>query len=197
MAIRDSAHQATIDWTRGKWPDAKGKYSREHTWHLAGGGKLKASDAGALLPDGYRDKAQFNPENLFVATVASTHMIERTTLHFRDWRYLTGERREMLVRHRARYDQFLRQLIEGCVQDGGHRSVVGSQAYLVVRHRRHQLGCRLVPPRGSRLGGVNRGGLHHARNVGYFGFRNSTFATKYGIAGKEIARAAWVGQAAR
>lgn len=75
MAERDSVHQATIDWTRGKWSDAKGKYSREHTWHLVGGAKLKASDAGALLPDGYRDKAQFNPENLFVATVASAHML--------------------------------------------------------------------------------------------------------------------------
>ena len=71
MAERDSAHQATIDWARGKWSDANGKYSREHTWHQAGGGKLKASDAGAFLPDGYRDKAQFKPENLFVATVES------------------------------------------------------------------------------------------------------------------------------
>ncbi|HWS61107.1 MAG TPA: phage integrase SAM-like domain-containing protein, partial [Steroidobacteraceae bacterium] len=49
MAEPVSEHQATIDWTRGKWSDAKGKYSREHTWHLAGGGKVKASDAGALL----------------------------------------------------------------------------------------------------------------------------------------------------
>ncbi len=42
---------------------------------LAGGAKLKATDAGALLPDDYRDKGRLNPENLFVATMASVHML--------------------------------------------------------------------------------------------------------------------------
>jgi len=49
----------------------KGKYAREHTWHLAGGRKLKATDAGFLQPEGYRDKAHLAAENLFVATIAS------------------------------------------------------------------------------------------------------------------------------
>jgi organic hydroperoxide reductase OsmC/OhrA len=53
----------------------KGKYAREHTWHLAGGTKIKASDTDAMLPEGYRDKNKLNPENLFVATVASAHML--------------------------------------------------------------------------------------------------------------------------
>ena len=75
MTEPDAEHLATIDWTRGKWSHVKGKYAREHTWHLAGGTKLKATDAGALLPDGYRDKAKLNPENLFVATIASAHML--------------------------------------------------------------------------------------------------------------------------
>src|SRR5258706_11112488 len=66
MTEPDAEHLATIDWTRGKWSHVKGKYAREHTWHLAGGTKLKATDAGALLPNGYRDKAKLNPENLFV-----------------------------------------------------------------------------------------------------------------------------------
>jgi hypothetical protein len=58
MTEPDAEHLATIDWTRGKWSHVKGKYAREHTWHLAGGTKLKATDAGALLPEGYRDKAR-------------------------------------------------------------------------------------------------------------------------------------------
>ncbi len=58
MTDPDAEHLATIDWTRGKWSHVKGKYAREHTWHLAGGTKLKATDAGALLPDGYRDKGK-------------------------------------------------------------------------------------------------------------------------------------------
>jgi organic hydroperoxide reductase OsmC/OhrA len=28
-----------------------------------------------MLPEGYRDKIKLNPENLFVATVASAHML--------------------------------------------------------------------------------------------------------------------------
>jgi organic hydroperoxide reductase OsmC/OhrA len=61
--------------TRGKWSHVKGKYAREHTWHLAGGTKIKACDTDAMLPEGYRDKVKLNPENLFVATVASAHIL--------------------------------------------------------------------------------------------------------------------------
>jgi hypothetical protein len=37
MAERDSARQATIKRARGKWSDAKVKYSREYTWYLVSG----------------------------------------------------------------------------------------------------------------------------------------------------------------
>jgi organic hydroperoxide reductase OsmC/OhrA len=75
MTDPEAIQLATIDWTRGKWSHVKGKYAREHTWHLAGGTKLKATDTDAMLPEGYRDKIKLNPENLFVATVASAHML--------------------------------------------------------------------------------------------------------------------------
>jgi hypothetical protein len=71
-------HLATIDWQRGAWSDKKGKYSRQHLCVLAGT-KLKASESGAVLPAGYRDNAPIDPQNLFVATIASVHML--TWLH--------------------------------------------------------------------------------------------------------------------
>jgi hypothetical protein len=40
-------HRATIDWRRSKWSGMRGKHSRDYLWHLAGGAKLKASDAVA------------------------------------------------------------------------------------------------------------------------------------------------------
>ena len=40
------------------------------------------------------------------------HNIDRTTLYFRDWRHLSGERLEALTGHRAQYDRFLRKLIQ-------------------------------------------------------------------------------------
>jgi organic hydroperoxide reductase OsmC/OhrA len=73
MTDSDSQHLTTIAWARGEWSQHKGKYSREHLWHFAGGAKLKASDS--MAPEGYRDKVRLNPENLFVATVASAHML--------------------------------------------------------------------------------------------------------------------------
>jgi organic hydroperoxide reductase OsmC/OhrA len=79
MSDEDLIHLATIDWQRGKWAGFTGKYSREHTWHLSGGAKLKASDSPFMLPEGYRDNAKLDAEKLFVASVASSHML--TWLH--------------------------------------------------------------------------------------------------------------------
>ncbi len=45
----EAIHLVTIDWTRGKWAQSKGKYSREHLWHLGGGAKLKASDSPDVI----------------------------------------------------------------------------------------------------------------------------------------------------
>lgn len=73
MTEPESQHLTTIAWARGEWSHHKGKYSREHLWHFAGGVKLKASDS--MAPEGYRDKLRLNPENLFVATIASAHML--------------------------------------------------------------------------------------------------------------------------
>jgi len=64
MIDSDSLHLTTIAWARGEWSHHKGKYSREHLWHFAGGAKLKASDS--MAPEGYRDEVRLNPENLFV-----------------------------------------------------------------------------------------------------------------------------------
>ena len=72
MSDEDPIHLATIDWQRGKWAGLTGKYSREHTWHLSGGAKLKASDSPFMLPEGYRDNAKLDAEKLFVASVAAS-----------------------------------------------------------------------------------------------------------------------------
>ena len=73
---------AMIDWRRGKWSSAKGKYSRDHTWLLAGGVKLRVSDTEAMVPEAYRDGVQLDPEKMFVATIASAHMLSWLHLTF-------------------------------------------------------------------------------------------------------------------
>lgn len=78
----ETVHLATIDWQRGKWAGAKGKYSREHLWHLVGGAKLKASDSPGMLPKAFADRAAVNPENTLVAAVASAHMLSWLNVAF-------------------------------------------------------------------------------------------------------------------
>src|SRR4051812_2235209 len=44
--------------------------------------------------------------------------IERVSLYFRDWRYLTGKRRRVVMEQRAVYEDFTRQLLSEA-QDNG------------------------------------------------------------------------------
>jgi len=68
-------HLASIAWERGKRADFPGKYVREHLWHFAGGARLGASESPFLTPESYRDNAKLDPEKLYVATIASSHML--------------------------------------------------------------------------------------------------------------------------
>lgn len=43
---------------------------------------------------------------------------ERTSLYFREWRYLTGDRHETVVRQRREYEAFVRSLIGEAQSDG-------------------------------------------------------------------------------
>jgi hypothetical protein len=43
------------------------------------GAKLKASESGALVPAAFCDNTPIDPHNMFVATIASAHML--TWLH--------------------------------------------------------------------------------------------------------------------
>lgn len=53
--------------------------------------------------------------------------IERASLYFRDWRYLTGDRRKELVRHRALYARFLQKLIEAAYEAEGINDYIDSK----------------------------------------------------------------------
>jgi|SRR5580765_3536768 len=74
-----SEHKATITWSRRDDDFLKGKYSREHTWAFDGGLKLPASPSPAVVPAPYSNPADIDPEEAFVASVSSCHML--TFLH--------------------------------------------------------------------------------------------------------------------
>jgi len=70
-----SEHTATIRWTRTGPDFLKGKYSREHTWTFDGGVTVPASPAPSVAPAPWSNPANVDPEEAFVASVSSCHML--------------------------------------------------------------------------------------------------------------------------
>ena len=74
-----AAHTATIAWNRTSPDFLKGRYSREHTWTFDGGLTVAASPSPSVVPAPYSNPAYVDPEEAFVASIASCHML--TFLH--------------------------------------------------------------------------------------------------------------------
>jgi organic hydroperoxide reductase OsmC/OhrA len=78
-----SEHTATIRW-QGAGPDfLKGKYSREHTWTFDGGLTVPASSSPSVVPLPYSNAAHVDPEEAFVASISSCHMLSYLWLAYR------------------------------------------------------------------------------------------------------------------
>jgi len=70
-----SNHKATIHWRRTSEEFLKGKYSREHTWAFDGGAVVQASPSPSVVPAPYSNPAHVDPEEAFVASLSSCHML--------------------------------------------------------------------------------------------------------------------------
>lgn len=68
-------HSAWIAWTRKSADFLQGKYSREHAWTFDGGLTIPASPDPAGVPSPYSNPANVDPEEAFVAAIASCHML--------------------------------------------------------------------------------------------------------------------------
>ena len=70
-----SEHKATIRWAFPGGDFLKGRYSREHTWSFDGGVTVPASSSPAAVPKPYSNEANVDPEEAFVASLSSCHML--------------------------------------------------------------------------------------------------------------------------
>jgi len=71
-----SAYTATIRWTRsGEGDFTKGQYSRAHEWAFDGGLTVPASPSPHVVPAPWNDPAGVDPEEAFVASLSSCHML--------------------------------------------------------------------------------------------------------------------------
>src|SRR2546423_7547656 len=76
MGPKVSAPPATIRWTRtGEGDFAKGQYSRAHEWTFDGGLTVPASPSPHIVPAPWNDPNGIDPEEAFVASLSSCHML--------------------------------------------------------------------------------------------------------------------------
>ena len=69
------SHTATIRWQRGDAPFVDKRYSRAHTWSFDGGLEVAASSSPQVVPLPMSDASAVDPEEAFVAALASCHML--------------------------------------------------------------------------------------------------------------------------
>jgi len=71
-----STYTATVRWSRnGDEGFAKGGYSRAHEWVFDGGAVVPASASPDNVPPGTADEAGVDPEEAFIASLSSCHML--------------------------------------------------------------------------------------------------------------------------
>ena len=68
-------HVASVHWSRDGADFAANSYSRAHEWHFDGGAVVAGSPSPAVVPPPMSDEAAVDPEEAFVASIASCHML--------------------------------------------------------------------------------------------------------------------------
>lgn len=70
-----SQHQAFIHWQCSNGDFLARRYSRAHVWRFDGGAEVRASSSPHVVPPPMSDAMAVDPEEAFVASLASCHML--------------------------------------------------------------------------------------------------------------------------
>jgi organic hydroperoxide reductase OsmC/OhrA len=68
-------HSARIRWERGDAPFTDNRYSRVHRVAFDGGAELRGSSSPHVVAPPMSDPAAVDPEEMFIAAIASCHML--------------------------------------------------------------------------------------------------------------------------
>ena len=75
MSDPSSTHDASVRWQRDAQPFADRRYSRRHEWHFDGGAVVAGSSSPHSVRVPLSDPSAVDPEEAFVASLASCHML--------------------------------------------------------------------------------------------------------------------------
>lgn len=70
-----SRYTARIVWERGDQPFVDNRYSRAHRWQFDGGADIPGSSSPHVVKAPLSDPAAVDPEEAFVASLSSCHML--------------------------------------------------------------------------------------------------------------------------
>lgn len=70
-----STYTATVHWERQQQDFLRQRYSRRHTWAFDGGLQVPASSSPSVVPLPWSDPQAVDPEEAFVASLSSCHML--------------------------------------------------------------------------------------------------------------------------
>jgi organic hydroperoxide reductase OsmC/OhrA len=71
-----SSHTALLSWSLSAADNfARNEYSRAHTWTFDGGATVTGSPSPAVIPTPWSDAAAIDPEEAFVASISSCHLL--------------------------------------------------------------------------------------------------------------------------
>ena len=70
-----STYTATIAWQRDGQPFTDRRYRRHHQWRFDGGAVVAASSSPQVVPLPMSDAAAVDPEEAFVASLSSCHLL--------------------------------------------------------------------------------------------------------------------------
>lgn len=70
-----STYTTEIRWSRGEQKFIDNRYSRAHSWHFDGGTVVPASSSPAVVPLPMSETTAVDPEEAFVASLSSCHML--------------------------------------------------------------------------------------------------------------------------
>jgi organic hydroperoxide reductase OsmC/OhrA len=73
--MSDHRYTATVHWERGDQPFGDKKYSRRHLIHFDGGHTMPGSSSPLSVRVPYSDPSAVDPEEGFIASISSCHML--------------------------------------------------------------------------------------------------------------------------
>ena len=68
-------HTAEVSWQRGTQDFVDNRYSRKHVLRFDGGAEIAGSSSPHVVPLPMSDAAAVDPEEMFIASLASCHML--------------------------------------------------------------------------------------------------------------------------